>query len=193
MVWGFCLGSRPKHQPASNSCAVVKPGSSSLHWFCWQHNNQCGHVFPCSRCTFSLSFRCTQQGYRASQTHPHNCAFGWREKRKNKLLWEKSPRENPQHKMWETNVLLNAFHSCHWHPCFCFTIVHSVHSPQSQLLLQSQLTVLPLTQIPTRDRGAGMANPHRTAALLKLFVFMDRDTEPRLWIVKSLLECRLLH
>lgn len=39
------------------------------------------------------------------------------------------------------------------------------------------------TEIPSRDRGAGMVKPHRTAALLKLFVFMDRDTEHRLWIV----------
>lgn len=35
---------------------------------------------------------------------------------KKELLWEKSPRENPQHKMWETNVLLNAFRSGHWYP-----------------------------------------------------------------------------
>lgn len=119
-----------------------------------------------------------------------------KKEKKKKLLWVKSPRENPQHEMWETNVLLNAFCSGHWYPCFCFTVVHSARSPRSQLsqlLLQSQLTVLPLTQIPTRDRGAGIANPHRTAAPLKLFVFMDRDTEPRLWIVKSLLECRMLH
>lgn len=33
---------------------------------------------------------------------------------------------------------------------------------QLRQLLWSQLTVLPLTQIPTRDRGTGMAIPHRT-------------------------------
>lgn len=54
---------------------------------------------------------------------------------------------------------------------------------------------LPTTQKtkPERDAGAGRVNSHRTAALLQLFVVMDRDTEPRLWIVKFRLGCRMPH
>lgn len=87
--------------PASSSVLgllhMVRPGSSSLHWFCWQDNTQRGQVLPGSRCTSSWLLRCTQQGHQAPQPHPHNCASGWRgEKRAS--VGEELCRENPRHK-----------------------------------------------------------------------------------------------
>lgn len=35
-------------------------------------------------------------------------------RKKKKLLWKTSPGETPQQRMWETDVLLNAFCSGHW-------------------------------------------------------------------------------
>lgn len=190
VISSFCLSSRPKHQPGSRSMLyllhMVKPGSSSLHWFCWQDKNQCGHASLCSRCPFTLTYSSTHQGHHHRHIH---ITVPWLErktlKKKGASVGEKPQRES------------TAQHVGNWcsPKCFPFCSLVSLLLPRqwSQLLLQSQLTVLPLTQIPTRERGIGMANPPRTAASLKLFVFMDRDAELRQWIVKSLLARRMLH
>lgn len=171
---GLCLGTGAKPQPASSSelwlLHMVRPGSSSLPGFVGKVTASVGW---CSQAP-DAPWAGWDVPSRATKLHSHiPTIVPLAAEGKKEILWEKSPTERIQGTKCGKLRLSWMFSA----------LVTGTPAPRcpAQALLWSQLAVLPLTQIPARDRGTGMAIPPRAQhCSTSLFLWtgtLNPDTE----------------